>query len=117
MGPTGPASEGGGIPIIAAAFVEGRPPGDGFISSRGFGFLSYTRISAGQYRLALPIVRPPDINCVVNVTLSDALGATVNVVASVSGGVVSVLIYGGAPLPGNPVFMDARFYVIVTDDR
>jgi len=95
--------------------VDGSPPGDGFISSRGF--LSYIRTGPGQYQLALPVIRPPDINCVVNVTLGTALVDTVNIVSGVAGGVVNVLIYGGAPLPGNPVFQDARFSVIVTDDR
>lgn len=113
-GPTG-SSGSGGAPIIAAALVNGVPAGDGFVSQRGFS--SYTRTSAGQYRLALAGTPPPDANCVVNVTLATALTNTVNVVAGVVGGVVTVLIYAGAPLPNSPVFQDARFNVIVTDDR
>ena len=115
IGPTGPLSEGGGIPIVAAALVEGRQPGDGFLSNRGF--LSYTRTGPGQYQLALAGTPPPDANCVVNVTLFTLLTNTVNLTGGVLGGVVFVSIYGGNPLPGNPVFQDARFNVIVTDDR
>lgn len=114
-GPTGPANAGGGAPIIASALVKGQPPGDGFVTSRGF--LSYTRIGSGDYRLTLAGTPPPDNNCVVNVTLATLLTNTVNVVASVGGGVVFVRIYGGNPLPGNPVFTDADFNIIVTDDR
>jgi len=114
-GPTGASSEGGGAPIIATALVDGRPPGDGFITSRGFG--PYNRVGPGQYQLTLAGTPPPDTNCVVNVTLNTALSDTVNVVAGVSGGVVTVLIYAGIPIPSSPVFQDARFNVIVTDDR
>ncbi len=65
-GPTGPA--GSGLSIIAAALVNGEPPGDGFISNEGFS--TYTRVGPGQYQLALAGTPPPNINCVVNVTLT-----------------------------------------------
>lgn len=95
--------------------MNGQPAGDGFISQRGFS--SYTRTGPGQYQLALAGTPPPDANCVVNVTLNTLLSATVNLVGGMLGGVVFVSIYAGSPQPSSPVFQDARFNVIVTDDR
>ena len=112
-GATGPASS--GLPIIAAAQVDGQPAGDGFLSNNGFA--SYLRTAPGQYQLTLAGAPPPDINCVVTATLNTLLTATVNVVTGVLGGIVFVQIYAGAPQPGNPVFQDARFNVVVTNNQ
>lgn len=110
MGPTGPESS--GAPIVAAALVNGVPLGDGYVSSTGFG--PYTRTGPGQYSLQLLGTPPPDANCVVNVTIfSPIFTAPVNVSAGVLGGFVIVNLFN----TGLAVFVDARFNVIVTDDR
>ncbi len=113
VGATGPASS--GLPIVAAALVNGQPAGDGFISNNGF--TSYLRTGPGQYQLALAGTPPPDINCVVTATLNVLLTATVNIVTQVAGGVVFISVYAGAPQPGNPVFQDARFNIVVTNNQ
>lgn len=95
--------------------MNGQPAGDGFLSNNGF--TTYLRTGPGQYQLALAGTPPPDVNCVVAVTLNSLPTATLNVAAGVAAGVVFVSIYAGAPQPGNPVFQDARFNVVVTNNQ
>ena len=113
-GPTGPASPSGTAPIIAAALVNGQPPGDGFVSSSGF--TSYTRTGPGQYELVLAGTPPPDINCIVNVTLFFN-GAVAPVNATVAGGVLGGIVIVAISDAAGTGFVDAVFNVIVTDNR
>jgi len=110
-GPTGPSD---GSPIIAAALVNGVPPGDGFLSSSGF--TTYTRTGLGQYELVLAGTPPPDINCIVNVTLFFN-GAVAPVNATVAGGVLGGIVFVIISDASGIGFLDSPFNVIVTDNR
>jgi hypothetical protein len=105
-GATGP----GGLPIIAAARVQGFTPGEGFLSNKGF--LSFTRNGIGDYSLAL-VSPPPDNNCIVSLTLNTQLSVAVVVSAKVIGGIVHVSIFAPSTVTG----ADSNFYITVTDNR
>jgi len=111
-GPTGPTSD--GIPVIAAALVNGQfnQPTEGFITQKGF--TTYTRIAAGQYALQLAGVPPPEDNCIVHVTINSPTGGASIVGAAVlAGGIVRVGLFF-QPLQQT---LDGRFYVTVYDNR
>jgi hypothetical protein len=103
-----------GLPVIAAAFVDGRAaePTEGFVTSSGFAVGGYTRTASGQYSLALAGTPPPDNNCVVLCTSFGAGGGSFFTQARVTGGAVKVFTQdtGG-------VTNDGLFYVAVLDNR
>lgn len=106
-GPRGPTGSAGDQPIIASAFADG--VNGVFFTSKGFG--AFTKNSTGNYTLPLAGSPPPDINCVVNVTLSTEFANAANVVVGVASGKVNVLVFSP---PGTPA--DSRFYVTVVND-
>lgn len=108
-GPTGATGPSGtGLPVIAAAFVDGRngQPTEGFVSQQGFA--SYTRNVNGQYTLVLAGTPPPDDNCVVICTTFGAGGGSAFTQTRVTGGAVLVF---GQDTAG--VTHDELFYVAV----
>lgn len=109
-GATGPTSS--GLPVIAAAFVDGRngQPTEGFVTNNGFA--TYTRAANGQYSLALAGTPPPDDNCVVLCTNLGAPGGSAFIQARVLAGAVLVFLQDTAG-----VTSDGLFYVAVIDDR
>jgi hypothetical protein len=103
-GPTGPGSS----PIIAAAIYNGATAT--IISQKGFG--AFVKISTGIYEISIAGTPPPNANCVVNCTTTDAFQSFESVVAV---GVVHIEIFN--QMGQTAVHADTTIHVTVMDDR